>query len=228
MKETDETKLSDQCSNDLNTLISVLESPVFRGIINIQESLKELKKQVSQHPSIVPADFDISREGKLILHVSPEGGQHLEFAVHGDPASITLQAGPPLIAQLDEKDAVSSNATESIELQELCRVRKQDDQKEEEAEEELKHRVDDEEQDDEGMRLMDEDDLPPTITNATLDLELQRAIQAAAQGRHVHHIQLYKPEGSSLGFSVVGLRSEKRGELGIYVQGIQPTGIAAQ
>ena len=40
--------------------------------------------------------------------------------------------------------------------------------------------------------------------------------------------QLFKPEGSSLGFSVVGLRSEKRGELGIYVQGIQPTGIAAK
>ena len=40
--------------------------------------------------------------------------------------------------------------------------------------------------------------------------------------------QLFKPEGSSLGFSVVGLRSEQRGELGIYVQGIQPTGIAAK
>lgn len=28
--------MSDQCSNDLNTLISVLESPVFRGIVIIQ------------------------------------------------------------------------------------------------------------------------------------------------------------------------------------------------
>ncbi|XP_071534084.1 patj homolog [Panulirus ornatus] len=38
MKESDDIKMSDQCSNDLNTLISVLESPVFRGIINIQVS----------------------------------------------------------------------------------------------------------------------------------------------------------------------------------------------
>ena len=37
---------------------------------------------------------------------------------------------------------------------------------------------------------------------------------------------LYKPEGGSLGFSVVGLRSEHQGELGIYVQEIQPEGIA--
>jgi multiple PDZ domain protein len=41
-------------------------------------------------------------------------------------------------------------------------------------------------------------------------------------------LQLFKPEGSSLGFSVVGLRSEDRGELGIYVQEIQPAGIAGR
>jgi len=38
--------------------------------------------------------------------------------------------------------------------------------------------------------------------------------------------QLFKPENTSLGFSVVGLRSEEHGELGIFVQEIQPTGIA--
>jgi hypothetical protein len=47
-----------------------------------------------------------------------------------------------------------------------------------------------------------------------------------AAGRQVTRIQLYKPEGGSLGFSVVGLRSEHQGELGIYVQEIQPEGIA--
>jgi len=47
-----------------------------------------------------------------------------------------------------------------------------------------------------------------------------------AAGRQVMRIQLYKPEGGSLGFSVVGLRSEHQGELGIYVQEIQPEGIA--
>jgi hypothetical protein len=54
----------------------------------------------------------------------------------------------------------------------------------------------------------------------------QRTLEAMAAGRQVTRIQLYKPEGGSLGFSVVGLRSEHQGELGIYVQEIQPEGIA--
>ena len=39
-------KLISKVNDDLNTLISVLESPVFQSILNIQDSLKELKKQV--------------------------------------------------------------------------------------------------------------------------------------------------------------------------------------
>ena len=50
----------------------------------------------------------------------------------------------------------------------------------------------------------------------------------AAQGREIKYIKLYKPEGSSLGFSVVGLKSAHKGELGIYVQEIQPQGIAGK
>ncbi len=42
------------------------------------------------------------------------------------------------------------------------------------------------------------------------------------------YIKLFKPEGSSLGFSVVGLKSAHKGELGIYVQEIQPQGIAGK
>lgn len=198
MKENDDAKLSDQCNNDLNTLISVLESPVFRGIVNIQESLKELKKQVSQHPSIVPADFDITREGKLVLHVSPE------FAVACEAATLPLNSSIMVQREEELRDAEPSICSEKIELQEMGQGKEVSD----------------------GSH--DGDEMPPSITNATLDEELQRAIQAAAQGRDIHHIQLYKPDGSSLGFSVVGLRSEKRGELGIYVQGIQATGIAAQ
>ncbi|MBN3310241.1 MPDZ protein, partial [Amia calva] len=41
------------------------------------------------------------------------------------------------------------------------------------------------------------------------------------QGRYVMHIELEKPLSGGLGFSVVGLKSENRGELGIFVQEIQ-------
>ena len=45
-------------------------------------------------------------------------------------------------------------------------------------------------------------------------------------GREVEHITLEKQTDSSLGFSVVGLESDNRGELGIFVQDIQPGTIA--
>ncbi|KAL0279191.1 UNVERIFIED_CONTAM: hypothetical protein PYX00_000799 [Menopon gallinae] len=68
----------------------------------------------------------------------------------------------------------------------------------------------------------------PPITTQTYAIEFQKAIEESSRGRDIINVQLYKPEGSSLGFSVVGLRSEEKGELGIYVQEIQNTGIAGR
>lgn len=67
-----------------------------------------------------------------------------------------------------------------------------------------------------------------TIATPGYDLEFQRAIERAAQEREVETIKLFKPENSSLGFSVVGLKTDIQGELGIFVQDIQPGGIAAR
>ncbi|VVC26324.1 Hypothetical protein CINCED_3A013186 [Cinara cedri] len=66
------------------------------------------------------------------------------------------------------------------------------------------------------------------ITTPSYAVEFQKAVQEASRGRKIHNVQLFKPEGSSLGFSVVGLRSEEKGELGIFVQEIQLNGIAAR
>uniref|UniRef100_A0A3B3RT30 PDZ domain-containing protein n=1 Tax=Paramormyrops kingsleyae TaxID=1676925 RepID=A0A3B3RT30_9TELE len=56
--------------------------------------------------------------------------------------------------------------------------------------------------------------------------ELDHVLCAMAQGRPVAHIELQKPTAGGLGFSVVGLRSEHHGELGIFVQEIQPGSVA--
>lgn len=66
------------------------------------------------------------------------------------------------------------------------------------------------------------------ITTESYAEEFQRTIDQGAQGREIHTLQLFKPEGSSLGFSVVGLRSEQKGELGIFIQEIQTNGIAGR
>uniref|UniRef100_A0A3Q3IWZ6 Multiple PDZ domain crumbs cell polarity complex component n=1 Tax=Monopterus albus TaxID=43700 RepID=A0A3Q3IWZ6_MONAL len=46
------------------------------------------------------------------------------------------------------------------------------------------------------------------------------------QGRYVTRVELQKPVSGGLGFSVVGLKSENRGELGIFIQEIQPGSVA--
>ena len=55
---------------------------------------------------------------------------------------------------------------------------------------------------------------------------LNEFIDKMANGREVEHITLEKQQDSSLGFSVVGLESDNRGELGIFVQDIQPGTVA--
>ncbi|ELU09931.1 hypothetical protein CAPTEDRAFT_46295, partial [Capitella teleta] len=58
--------------------------------------------------------------------------------------------------------------------------------------------------------------------------EFYKAVQLAAFGRKTEKITLVKGENGSLGFGVVGLKSEHRGELGIFVQDIQLGGVAAR
>ncbi|XP_060773016.1 multiple PDZ domain protein isoform X3 [Neoarius graeffei] len=64
------------------------------------------------------------------------------------------------------------------------------------------------------------------INGQTSSEEHERIIRAMAQGRYVTHIDLVKPVSGGLGFSVVGLRNENRGEFGIFIQEIQAGSIA--
>uniref|UniRef100_A0A8C9ZL51 Multiple PDZ domain crumbs cell polarity complex component n=1 Tax=Sander lucioperca TaxID=283035 RepID=A0A8C9ZL51_SANLU len=64
------------------------------------------------------------------------------------------------------------------------------------------------------------------INGKTASEEFELLIHTMAQGRYVTHVDLQKPESGGLGFSVVGLKSENRGELGIFIQEIQPGSVA--
>ncbi|XP_066246939.1 patj homolog [Euwallacea similis] len=66
-------KLQMNTFQDLKALLSVLENPVFRSIVTVQDSLSELNQQLGQHPSILPVDFDITSAGELVLNVPPAG-----------------------------------------------------------------------------------------------------------------------------------------------------------
>nr|XP_043877956.1 multiple PDZ domain protein isoform X3 [Solea senegalensis] len=64
------------------------------------------------------------------------------------------------------------------------------------------------------------------INGRTSSEEFEHIIQSMAQGRYVTHVELQKPLSGGLGFSVVGLKSENRGELGIFIQEIQQGSVA--
>ena len=146
------------------------------------------------HPSILPADFDITPAGELVLNVpnqSPDSGNASGTTV----TTSQSQNG----RGYDVNDAVKKSKPGAVGNTTVTHVNsaapKQPEQKAE---------------------------------TMVYDPQFREAIEIAAQGREVKYINLYKPDGSSLGFSVVGLKSEHKGELGIYVQEIQPHGIAAQ
>ncbi|XP_055528769.1 patj homolog [Wyeomyia smithii] len=71
VEEMDSNKLQLNVMDDLKLVIDLLQDPVFRNIVQIQDSLAELNHQITQHPSILPGDFDIANSGELVLNVPP-------------------------------------------------------------------------------------------------------------------------------------------------------------
>lgn len=54
-------------NEDLNMLLSLLECPILKSIATLHDSISILSTQVTQHPSILPNDFDITLAGKKIV-----------------------------------------------------------------------------------------------------------------------------------------------------------------
>ncbi|KAH8263791.1 hypothetical protein KR038_004637 [Drosophila bunnanda] len=71
--ESDDPKLQMQTAESLSTILGILQDPVFRTIVHVQDSLSELNAQLGQHPSMLPNDFDIDVAGNLVLSLN--GGE---------------------------------------------------------------------------------------------------------------------------------------------------------
>lgn len=192
VEDCNDPKLQMHTTQDIKSLISLLEDPVFRSIVTIQDSLIELNTQLGQHPSIIPGDFDINISGQLELSVPSTPVQPLGSNVYQDlyqdSSELEDQRVPVVPLVHSSSEDTSAQVTSPSLVSEVM-----------------------------GM---------PPITTTTYVKEFKKVIEAAARGRQVFTVQLYKPEGTSLGFSVVGLRSKDKGELGIFLQEIQPNGIA--
>lgn len=71
VEESNDPKLQMETVDDIKLILDILQDPIFRNIVHIQDSLSELNSQIAQHPSILPNDFDIAVSGDLILKVPP-------------------------------------------------------------------------------------------------------------------------------------------------------------
>ncbi|XP_060055561.1 multiple PDZ domain protein isoform X4 [Erinaceus europaeus] len=143
----------------LNLLKSVLQSPLFSQILNLQTSVQQLKDQVNIATSVV-SSVDYANIPHFSASVVP-----------------ALQNEAFLSSNNGNLETVTRFCTMHINGKPAC------------------------------------DDFDQLMKNM-------------AQGRHIEVFELHKSPCGGLGFSVVGLRSENRGELGIFVQEIQEGSVA--
>ncbi|NXI50462.1 MPDZ protein, partial [Chloroceryle aenea] len=148
----------------LSVLKSVLQSPLFNQILNLQTSVQQLRDQVNITPSIHPVG-----EFPQLLHHGVNRGS----LPHNESYLLAQQNGSP------------ANVLET------------------------------------SMRSV-----TPQINGKFSSDDFEQLIRNMSQGRLVETIELIKPLTGGLGFSVVGLKSENRGELGIFVQEIQEGSVA--
>ncbi|XP_071117082.1 multiple PDZ domain protein-like isoform X2 [Haliotis cracherodii] len=148
---------------DMASIMVMLDTPLFKQLLTLQDSLQELKQVSEIHP-LTEENFMFGPSGELVLPTGEENGY---------PSQELSESGTLNLRQVYTGPGSA-------------------------------------------------------ISTYSYNIEFQRAIDKAATGREVETIKLFKPENSSLGFSVVGLKREELGELGIYVQDINPGGIAAK
>ncbi|XP_042660454.1 multiple PDZ domain protein isoform X7 [Tyto alba] len=148
----------------LSLFKSVLQSPLFNQILNLQTSIQQLRDQVNITPSI-----HSTGEFPQLLH----HGMNVGSLPHNESYLLAQQNGSP------------ANVLEA------------------------------------SMRS-----ITSQINGKSSSDDFEQLVRNMSQGRLVETIELIKPLSGGLGFSVVGLKSENRGELGIFVQEIQEGSVA--
>ncbi|XP_062465021.1 multiple PDZ domain protein isoform X17 [Pezoporus occidentalis] len=148
----------------LSLLKSMLQSPLFNQILNLQASVQQLRDQAN-------ITLSIHSTGELpqLLHHGANTGS----LPHNESYLLAQQNGSP------------ANVLEAS-------VRS----------------------------------ITPQLNGKSCSDDFEQLIRNMSQGRLVETIELTKPLSGGLGFSVVGLKSENRGELGIFVQEIQEGSVA--
>ncbi|CAG0884006.1 unnamed protein product [Cyprideis torosa] len=158
-----EIRLPEGSNDDLELLLSALQSPFLNEIIGVQDSLRDVEDTFAKHPSLVSDDFQVQGKRLRLLN-------------------------PPLPSPANELPVEGGGAVGGHHFHG-------------------------------GRHVGVQPDVEPSA--------LSEWQARAGRGRQVFVLTLKKPPGATLGFTLVGLKSHVHGELGIYVQEIQPGGLAA-
>jgi len=199
---------------ELERIKQMLESPLFRQLLVIQQSVKELNKQLKHLPPGAVQDFEFSPTGELVFprHSASEGE---ETAVRNEPASTAgvFDQGPH-----ETVEPVARNGQPEVwsDAQQSSYAYSSPEDLPAEVEFELPHD--------------NKDQIANELKKSKFgrNEDFQKGIETLASSRQVETVKLMKPDQGGLGFSVVGLKSENRGELGIFIQEIQPEGVAGR
>lgn len=198
---------------ELERIKQMLESPLFRQLLVIQQSVKELNKQLTHSPPGTIKDFEFSPTGELVFpHQSASDGEGA--GVRNEPASTAgvfdqePQNVEPSVRNEPQDDWLDSPQSSHVYATPEFPA-------------------------DDDFELIPSDNREQIIAEVKKSRyghneEFLKGIETLAQGREVETVTLMKPEQGGLGFSVVGLKSENRGELGIFIQEIQPEGVAGR
>ncbi|XP_022779810.1 multiple PDZ domain protein-like isoform X3 [Stylophora pistillata] len=198
---------------ELERIKQMLESPLFRQLLMIQQSVKELNKKLTHSPPDSVKDFDFSPTGELVFpHHSVSDTE--EVAVRNEPPStagvfnqepnhyetVTRNGHPE-----DWQDAAASSSYHYASAEAAVDI-------------------------DYDVTLDNRDQVMAELKKSKFanSEDFQKGMETLAQGREIETVKLMKPDQGGLGFSVVGLKSENRGELGIFIQEIQPDGVAGR
>lgn len=198
---------------ELERIKQMLESPLFRQLLMIQQSVKELNKKLTHSPPDSVKDFDFSPTGELVFpHHSVSDTE--EVAVRNEPPStagvfnqepnhyetVTRNGHPE-----DWQDTAASSSYHYASAEAAVDI-------------------------DYDVTLDNRDQVMAELKKSKFanSEDFQKGMETLAQGREIETVKLMKPDQGGLGFSVVGLKSENRGELGIFIQEIQPDGVAGR
>ncbi|XP_048078926.2 multiple PDZ domain protein isoform X5 [Ursus arctos] len=165
----------------LNLLKSVLQSPLFSQILNLQTSVQQLKDQIGKEAPCNRVHDNCQEEKQDRVNTTTSAISNVEYAHIPHPS-------PAVIPTLQNELFLSSSNNGNLEAFTGSGT--------------------------------------PHVSGKPACDEFDQLIKNMAQGRHIEVFELLKPPCGGLGFSVVGLRSENRGELGIFVQEIQEGSVA--